>query len=105
MVGPVWTHEVCGLGADGPKVDGVAALLQEKQLVEGLKDLDGRLVDRDHDGAAAGADVADGPHDGRGGLCVQAARGLVHEDHAGVRDELHPDGHAFALLEAQALAP
>ena len=48
------------------------ANLQEQQLVEGLEDVDGGLVDGAHDGAPCVHNVTHGPHDDGCSARVQA---------------------------------
>jgi hypothetical protein len=51
--------------------------LDEQEHVEGLKDLDGRLVDGDHDGAPVAGQVAHRRHHDGSGACVQTTGGLI----------------------------
>ena len=81
------------------------ARLQQQQLVEGLKDVDGGLVDGADYGAAGVADVADGPHDDGRRARIQPRGGLVHKDDAGVGHQLHRDRQPLALLHAQPADP
>ena len=62
--------------------------LQQDHGVEGLEDLDGRLVDGDHHGAPVAGHILDGLHDDDRRACVQPARWLVHEDDGRIGNHL-----------------
>ena len=51
--------------------DALAAPLQQQQLIEGLEDVDGRLVDGAYDGAAGVDNVAHSPHHNGSRPCIQ----------------------------------
>ena len=63
-----------------------------------IKDVNGRLVDGTHNGAAGVDGIADSTHDDGGSSGIQARCGLIHEDNGGVGNQLHCDCEAFALL-------
>lgn len=52
-------------------VDGLAASLQQQQLVKGLKDVDGGLVNGTHNSAACVDNVAHSPHHNGCCPCIQ----------------------------------
>ena len=52
-------------------VDGLASSLEQQQLVKGLKDVDGRLVDGAHNGAASVDNIAHSPHHNGSCPCIQ----------------------------------
>lgn len=83
--------------AGGPKVDGLAALAQEEDLVEHLKDLVARLVEHGDDGHAELAELLEAVADGFAAARVQATGGLIEEEHGGVRHELNAHVDSLAL--------
>ena len=52
-------------------VDSLAATLEQQQLIKGLEDVDGGLVDGAHNGPACVDDVAHCPHDNGCCSCIQ----------------------------------
>eukprot|EP00968_Pinguiococcus_pyrenoidosus_P010947 scaffold876_cov243-Pinguiococcus_pyrenoidosus.AAC.6 len=80
---------------------------QEDELVEGREDGVRRLVDRADDGAVqllVAHEVLEDADDVLGHFGIQSRRGLVHEDHGGVREQLHANGDALALPSADTLS-
>ena len=90
----------------GEVVDGVgrqaevcrAAAREQQQPVAEIEDLLARLMDGEHGGRPERlGHLVQGAHDVERGRRVQATRGLVQEDDARARDELHTDRHAPLL--------
>mmetsp|Transcript_26793 Transcript_26793/g.83934 ORF Transcript_26793/g.83934 Transcript_26793/m.83934 type:complete len:766 (-) Transcript_26793:220-2517(-) len=83
---------------------GLAALAEDHDLVEAVKDGSGRLVNgRDEHEVLAGGGFLDEGHDLRGRRGVEAGRRLVQEDDVRALDEREPDGQAALLAAGEAL--
>jgi hypothetical protein len=79
--------------------------LEEEELVKGLEDVDGGLVDGADDGAACVDDITHGAHHNGGGTSIQAGGRLVHEDYGGVGHQLHGNGEPLTLLHREPALP
>ena len=81
----------------------MALLVHQQQTVEQFEDLRAGLVDHHEDDPALQRELLQQVHDVLAVAAAEAARGLVHEEHAGFTDELQRNVEAFALAAADGL--
>mmetsp|Transcript_24552 Transcript_24552/g.71040 ORF Transcript_24552/g.71040 Transcript_24552/m.71040 type:complete len:358 (+) Transcript_24552:547-1620(+) len=77
--------------------------LHDQQVVELREDLRRRLVQGHEDRHAGLREHLHGARHRERVVGIQAAQGLVHEQHPRVGDELHADGHALLLTAGETL--